>query len=89
MTVADYRHGDVVVHLVKHLKCLCRLYFEEEAYGACQHYGKEDTHGFYECLPPLLVRSPAMYCRYDHGQHPCKEQDAYDGVFELLQELNP
>ena len=89
MAVAYYRHRYVVVHLVQHLKGLCCLSLEEEAYGACQHYGKEDAHGLYEGLQPLLVGSPAVNGRDNHGQHPCKEQDAYDGVFKLLHELYP
>ena len=87
--VAYYRHGNVVVHLIQYLKGLGRLGFEKETYGACQHYGKEDAHGLDEGLQALLVGAPAMNGRDDHGQHPGKEQDANDGVFKLLQKLNP
>ena len=53
VTVAHYRHGILVVHLVEHLKLLLRLHLGKESHAGGEEYGNDDAGRLEEYLCPV------------------------------------
>ena len=88
VSVAQYLHGHIVVHLVEHLEFLVGIHFHEETHKSGKRDSDENAKRLKE-HSGRLAKSHHLIARNAYGKHQSHEQYLDKRVVEFLYKLRP
>ena len=88
MTVTDYLHGFIVVHLIEDGKLAVGLHFEDKCQSGSQQDSDENPNGFkeYGCI---LMEPVVFIERNANGENARYQEDNDEGIGEFSEKFLP